>query len=218
MCTLYFCSREVQSIYKKLYILFTGCISSWVRMRRKSSLPLAASGVDSSGGNKRIPPWILKVQFVPTLMRSRRLILVLIIAAYRPLAIYLRYLQSPECPLDSPLILGCDRNLFHLHSWIWHSHLQGGISHRHVALKVFCCFTPRCRVSNRLHASSLCLLLVNKPPPLPHCHTHFWICRHSSKPPVVIFLFLCSKAFRWMQILCYSVETTGLLTHQVSGN
>lgn len=148
------------------------------------------------------------VRCVPALTWSRRLILILIIAPYHPVFICLCYLQSPECPLDFLLILGCDNDLYYPCSWIYHVHRLGGISHRHTELKVSFCFALRCRVSNKVRPS-LCFL-PNKSAQLLYRQTHFWnlaflhnSCRHC---------FFIPKPFGGCIILCCSVETKVLPT------
>lgn len=54
----------VETVY---FVYWLRNISGEDEMQSHPPMPLASSGVDSSGGNKRILPWIQKVRFVPTL-------------------------------------------------------------------------------------------------------------------------------------------------------
>lgn len=177
-------------------------------MRCQATLPLASSAVDSSEGDKRILPWILKVRFVPTLTWSFHLILPLIIAAYHSVSIYLRYLQSPAHLPDFLLILAFDNDPF-VHEFNSDTCREGYFiflffftSPHTVELKVFFCFPLRCRVSNKLCASSHWVFYPIHPNKFLKRPTHFWNCWRFPTPPVVIVNFFIPKPFSGCGLIC----------------
>lgn len=140
------------------------------RMWCRATVSPSSWGAVDSGGEK-------SVRYVPALTRSRCLNLILITAAYYPVSIHPHCLQSPACPLDFLLIFGCDNNLIVFMNL---TSVAAG-RHRHVELKVFLYFPLWCSVSNKLWASSVCVLLPGEFAQLLQKQSFFW-----SPPPLHI--------------------------------